>query len=98
MTARDDDFGPLDLDDLPGWSVMAVHAQAGADELRHTDAPATFMMQVTHEGVLFTPGYKDCLCTWARARGLSSTRKGGVLHWRGRIDGVPFRAECAVIA
>ena len=103
MTAtRDDDFGALDLDDMPGIPPLVRNARVAAD-LLFCDPPPAYTVRATEHAISIQGRDVDGFPDWCARHHLDEIYgwEDEGLSWRefrGVVEGVPFEATCEVTA
>lgn len=92
-TDRDDDFGALDLDDMPGIPPLVRNARVAADLLFVDPPPATRVTAEPNRIIMAGPENVAMLAWIDRRLELHEATAGvdGVRSWHGVIEGVPVR-------
>lgn len=102
QTERDDDFGVLDLDDMPGIPPLVRNARVAA-ELLFVDPPPLFAVSANPYEISIVGSVAAEIAEWC-ARHYLSEVDGWELdgtnwrRWQGVIEGVPVRVDCEVTA
>ena len=99
-TETDDDFGPFDLDDMPGIPPLVRNARVAAD-LLFVDPPPAYAVRVTEHRVGIQGRDEDGLVEWCERHRLDEIDgwESDSLRWRefrGVIEDVPFEVTCEV--